>query len=1465
MEIYKSGKSKWRHLVYLLGFVFVFLSITRLVADTASKVALTIEERSWLDQNPEKLILWFNTDFPPIEFVDETGHFLGMGADVIALVEQQLGIRFIKQASSNWNEHLAALKSGECAVAPAIVATPEREKYAQFTAPYASSSLVIIAANSVNHELKLSRLGGLRIAVVSGFASEGYLQEHAQQDFDLIPMPDVAHALRATSFGQVDAYVENMAVAAYFIQKEGIPNLRVAGETPYRFAWRIGISRQYPLLASAIVKAVSAIPAEKLENARGKWIAFNGQRRLSPETARLLILILIFVVLLVLGLLVISFILKKQLKEKIAGLEDARNKILEQTEFIRFATETTQAGFWDVQLKEGVIFFSKQWFNMLGYDQEGELLKLESIREFVHPDDLSKVTNRFGENAVTDNLGFSEVEIRLKKADGSWCWILSKEKPVTVDENGEASRIIGLDINIQKLKEAQEEVRQSEMKFRTIFDSAPYAIVINDFETGLVVEANQVFISTNHIESLDELHRLPSRGLSSMGKTEAERVMKQLSETGRIDSYETETIHKDGSHRQIVFSSSLIEYAGRKQIISIILDITEQKKAEDELRLSEERFKELFISAPIPLVLLTTDGKIVSLNNAMIHTFGYLLEDIPDLDHWWSHAYPDPEYRNQVRTAWEGHVRKAMADNTPVKPQEYRVVSKNGRRLRVRFNTSIMGDLVIISLYEITDIREKEAALQETMERLRATLNATSDGILVVDTDMKIVQSNQQFYQMWHVPPELQATDDDMAIRQYVKDQLVDPWDFFNKTVELYASRSHEMFEILFKDGRVFECNSAQMFVAGEVTGRVWDFRDITERKKAEDAINFERKKLKSIFSAMNDVILICDVQGNLIEIVKTKADLIQKSFGDVHGKNPWDIFPHDKASELMRAMENSITLNIPVSLDFSVRIGDQAFWFAATVSPMPPDRVVWVARDITSRRLAVEQLEQSEERFSKIFAMAPNLVAITRMEDGKFIDINDGFEEITGWRKDEVVGLTSTDIHFWVEPSDRSVFVEVLKSGRHLINQEVTFRRKDGALRMGLYSALSINLAEEMSLLSVIQDITEIKKNEEERLRLQQQLSQAQKLEAIGILAGGVAHDFNNILGAIIGYAELALAEIEDTNPLKETLNIILDAAQRSASLTRQLLAFARKEVVEPIVIDINKAIEDILKMLQRLIGENIELRWVPGRESLKVILDPSQLDQILANLCVNARDAIGDIGTIIIETELKIIDEGACTFHPECIPGEYVQLTVSDNGAGMDADTLDHVFEPFFTTKGLGRGTGLGLSTVYGIIRQNKGFVKVYSEPGKGTAFNVFLPREAGDAKQKRSGSSKIEMSRGETILLVEDDEILLKMTQLMLQRLQYNVLVAANPSMALRIVAEYSGEIHMFLTDVVMPEMTGRELAEKLQEIRPGIQHLFMSGYTADVIAHQGVLNDGVNFIHKPFSLQRLSDKIKSILER
>lgn len=390
-----------------------------------------------------------------------------------------------------------------------------------------------------------------------------------------------------------------------------------------------------------------------------------------------------------------------------------------------------------------------------------------------------------------------------------------------------------------------------------------------------------------------------------------------------------------------------------------------------------------------------------------------------------------------------------------------------------------------------------------------------------------------------------------------------------------------------------------------------------------------------------------------------------------------------------------------------------------------------------------------------------------------------------------------------------------------------------------------------------VIIDITELKHAEKA-------LAQSQKMESIGRLAGGVAHDFNNMLMVILGYTEMSIGSLDTSDPLHENLMEIRNAAKRSADLTRQLLAFARKQSIAPKVLDINQTIQGMLKLLERLIGENIDLHWQQGKDLWQVKFDPSQLDQILANLCVNARDAIDGVGNVLITTANINCDKVYCSNHAYALEGDYVLLTVSDDGCGMEKEILENLFEPFFTTKEFGQGTGLGLATVYGIVQQNNGFINVHSEPGKGTTFRIYLPRHMKNVPQINKEDQKEPAAHGhETILLVEDEPAILTMGKIMLESLGYKVLTADLPIKAINIAKDHAGAIDLLMTDVIMPEMHGRDLAQNILSIIPHVKCLFMSGYTADVIAHDGLIEEGTHFIQKPFSRRELALKVRNVL--
>jgi two-component system, cell cycle sensor histidine kinase and response regulator CckA len=757
---------------------------------------------------------------------------------------------------------------------------------------------------------------------------------------------------------------------------------------------------------------------------------------------------------------------------------------------------------------------------------------------------------------------------------------------------------------------------------------------------------------------------------------------------------------------------------------------------------------------------------------------------------------------------------------------------------------------------DISDRQRAESTREQSTSLLRAALESTADGILVVDNLGKIVTFNERFAQLWRVPESILVSRDDQQALAFVLDQLKGPEPFLAKVQELYAHPEADSFDVLdFKDGRIFERYSRPQRIDGRPVGRVWSFRDVTERRLAEAALRESEERFARLAEASFEGISITE-HGVILDANDQLVRMLGYEPGELIGRQTMD-FVAPESREQVRQHQQTGAEGVYEHL--SLRRDGSTFPVevrAKAITQQGRQLRVTAIRDVTERKRAEEELH----RLMTAIEQVPESIVITDTQ-GRILYVNPTFERVSGYSRAEVLGQTSRilksgkqDALFYQGLWAKIIAGQVWK-GR-FINQ-----RKDG----GLYTEDTV-IAPVRDKQGAITNYIAVKRDITRELETEEQYRQTQKIDSIGRLAGGVAHDFNNILSVIIGHTGLALMELDSEAPVRSHLDAIQENAERAANLTRQLLAFARRQVIEPRVLNVNELITNLNKMLRRLIGEDIELVTEAAPDLGPVKADPGQIEQVILNLVVNARDAMPEGGTLTIRTDQVTLDGTFPGRHQDVVPGDYVRVQVNDTGLGMTDEVKQHIFEPFFTTKEQGKGTGLGLATCFGIVQQSNGHIHFDSQPGRGTTFTIYLPRSREAAVPFGERSNLSSLPRGsETILLVEDEASLRTLMSRALRGQGYAVLEAANGQEALALARAHAGKVQLLLTDVVMPGMSGKILAEQLGEISPAARIVFISGYVANAMVRDAITRCGSHFLQKPFGLADLTRKVREALDK
>jgi PAS domain S-box-containing protein len=1152
----------------------------------------------------------------------------------------------------------------------------------------------------------------------------------------------------------------------------------------------------------------------------------------------------------------------------------------------------------------------------------------------------------------------------------------------------------------------------------------------------------------------------------------------------------------------------------------------QQKQTKESLWQSEEKYRTILENIEDGYYEVDINGNFTFFNDSLCRMLGYSRDEMMGMG---NQQYTDEENRKKLFEAFN----KVFRTGEPIKGFDWEIITKDGRKRSGEVSISLIKDLKGQPIgfrgiaRDVTERKQAEKEIKQTLSLLNATLESTADGILVVDREGKIESFNQRFVQMWHITESIIASRDDDQALAFVLNQLKYPEDFLSKVKELYGQPLAESFDLLeFKDGRTFERYSKAQQIGEQIVGRVWSFRDITERKHAEEflaqseeryrtlveesfdgiwiqkgfKINFANRRLYEMLGYEEgelegiDHWLVYHPDFQAITRERAKARMLGESvpstyevkflrkdgssfWGEINAKvlnflgepgiQVWarDISERKQAEETLcaeRERFRSLSENSPFGMVMIDKDGvfkyinpkfkelfgydlndvpDGKTWFRKaypdpnyrhhvigtwikdlksikpgekrseifTVKckdgteriihfipvPLETGENLTACEDITDRKKAEEMLIRSEERFNQVAESAGEWIWEINA-DGLYTYVNPVVEKILGFKPEEIVGkkyfydfftpevreelkkaafqafakkepfikflnpnvnkignivfleTTGTPIinnngtllgyrGVDTDVTERKRAEEALKESegkyRHLVEEsfdgiyihngfniifanrqfqemlgykadelevmdhwlvfhpdyqdltrqraqarlrgekvpppqyEIKLQRKDGSSCDAELNARRILLGNKPVIQVCVKDITQHKEAEREMKALEEQFRQSQKMEAIGGLAGGIAHDFNNLLTVIKGYAELSCLGLDRSDPLRGNIEEILKASERATNLTRQLLAFGRRQILEFKVINLNTLLKDLDKMLHRILGEDIDLVYHLAEDIGKVKTDPGQIEQVVLNLAVNARDAMPSGGKLTIQTSNVELDEAYARIHMGTSPGHYVMLSVSDSGAGMAPEVRERIFEPFFTTKEKGKGTGLGLSTVYGIVKQSGGNINVYSEPGLGTTFKIYLPRVEEEEDPLQWKNLDISLSTGnETILLTEDEQSVRELAARILRDRGYQIYEAPDGREALAIVQGHpERKFHLLLTDVVMPGMSGKELADRLKLSIPDIKVLFISGYTDNAIVHHGVLDKGVNFIQKPFTPDSLARKIREVLDR
>ena len=1261
---------------------------------------------SWAQNDRPVIASASEIDYPPFCVVDDQGRPDGFSVELLRAALTAMG-RDVTFRTGTWPEVRGMLEQGEVDALPLVGRTPEREPLFDFTVPYMSLHGAIVVRQDNTDIRHLDDLAGRQVAVMQGDNAEEFLRrENRGVIIQTTPTFDIA--LQELSDGLHDAVVVQRLVALRLVAELDLTNLKVLDRPidefrqDFCFAVKEGDAQTLALLNEGLAIVIADGTYSHLHSKwfaalqlpTGRPIVVGGDHNYPPFEY-----------------------LDERGRPAGYNVDLTRAIAREMGIDIEFhlgpwadIVQALEKG--DIDVLQG-LFYTPQRDLKIGFTQPHAVHHFVGVSragEAPPPTTLAELAGR----RIVVQRGDAISEMLQDSGLGDQLTLVDSQEAI-LRELVEGRHDCGIIVRISALRLIQihgwDQLRLSRQPFATM----EYCYATQNDQRALLAQFSE---GLKVLERSGEYHAIHDKWLGVYRESHPPPFLVALRYSAMV-----------------LVPLLLILLAGALWSWSLRRQVGEKTR---QLRESLDQFQYVFESANVGKSLTLPSGEI-NANQAYADYLGYNREELHGKT--WQDLTP-PEDVPEI----EAKLAPLLRGDQDATRFEKRYVRKDGARVWADVSTRLRRDAqgrplnFITTVVDVTERKRAEAELADEAGRRRLLMEQSRDGIVTLDEDGQVVESNRKFAEMLGYPLESMV----------------------------------------------------------QLNVRDWEFNAPPE---------------------------------HLIEMLRSV---------DEKG---------DQFETRHRRRDGSL---------YDVEISTNAAWFAGQ------KRILCICRDITERK----QLETERQKFVMLADSSSEFIGMCDL-NLQPIYVNSAGIRMVGLP--DMAKACQVKVQDYFFPEDQPFIAEeffphVMREGHGDV--EIRLRHfQTGEPIWTLYYLFTIrdSSGAPIGWATVSRDITERKQAEQERERLQSQLIQAQKMESVGRLAGGVAHDFNNILQTMLGYSEMLLDTLPPQGDNHAFASEIAHGVDRASALTRQLLAFARKQTIRPVALDFNATVEGMLKMLRRLIGEDIDLAWLPESGLWTVKMDAGQIDQLLANLCVNARDAIGGVGRVTIETDNVTLSDAYCAEHVGYVPGDFVMLAVSDDGCGMDRETREQIFEPFFTTKGVHEGTGLGLATVYGIVKQNNGFINVYSEPGQGTTFKIYLPRHEGELVEKvERRKAPIPTGRGETVVMVEDDLTILSLATRMLNGLGYEVFATATPSEALQFARDREGKVHLLVTDVVMPGMNGRELSDQLRALCPNLRTLYMSGYTANVIAHRGVLEEGVHFIHKPFTIEGLAAKVREALE-